>query len=139
MSLRQSAKVRATDPLSRKAYNEEFLRRLYARRPQAKKEYDPLMAKAAARGFIEEAGIEGRIRRKKIRLSPATNRAIILETIVRKERPVLFVKKDWVDLDDATVIGPEAKDLVAGLNARRNDIKPLIPLIGRIDAVNFPG
>jgi hypothetical protein len=124
---------------SRKAYNEEFLRRLYARRPQAKKEYDPLMAKAAARGFIEEAGIEGRIRRKKIRLSPATNRAIILETIVRKERPVLFVKKDWVDVDDATVIGPEAKDLVASLNARRDDIKPLIPLIGRIDAVNFPG
>jgi hypothetical protein len=41
--------------------------------------------------------------------------------------PVLFIKKDWIDSEDLTAIGEEAKELVSDLDARRDTLKPLIP------------
>jgi hypothetical protein len=125
---------------SRKAHNEEFLRRLYARRPQAKRRYEPLVKKAeSAPDTIEEVAFEGAMNRDATGLRAATTRELVLETIVRKERPVLFVKDDWIDIDEVTTIGEEAKELVTVLDAKRSVMQPLMPLIGRIDVVGFPG
>jgi phosphatidylserine/phosphatidylglycerophosphate/cardiolipin synthase-like enzyme len=122
---------------SRKAHNEEFLRRLYARRPDAKARYEPEVAEASSSELLTEAAVEGVI--EEAATPTATDVDIVLESIVRRERPVLFVKQDWIDKVDVTAIGAEAKDLIDGLDAKRRTVQPLMPLIGRIDVVGFPG
>jgi hypothetical protein len=117
---------------SRKAHNEEFVRRLLARRPAAKERYAPPVARETS-DFVEEGAVAG------VEPREEGDTDAVLETIVRKERPVLFIKKDWVDTDDVADIGEEAKELVADLDARCSALKPLIPLIGRIDVVGYPG
>ncbi|WP_192180306.1 phospholipase D-like domain-containing protein [Mesorhizobium amorphae] len=97
----------------------EFLAGLLRRRPQDRAFYEnrlksDLTESAAARSRVE------------------------LETIVSEERPVLFVKKGKIDFEEATIRGREAADLVANLARTRERIEPLMPLIGRIDVVNFP-
>lgn len=62
-----------------------------------------------------------------------------VETIVRRERPVLFVENDWLNKTDVTLEGEEAKELVGALDAHRTIISPLMPLIGRIDVSYLPG
>jgi Trypsin-like peptidase domain/PLD-like domain len=133
------------DQKSRQIHNEEFVRRLHARRPQAKQQYDTLVAQVAAqvvRGApgdavqetaLADAGFEA------IRAPSRSAHEIALETIVFRERPVLFVNDDWLDTVNVTTFGVEAKDLVKSLNAKRAIMQPLMPLIGRIDVMGFPG
>ncbi len=63
----------------------------------------------------------------------------VLETIVNAERPVLFVREGRFDASHLTLIGPEAEELVQGLNTAADRLVPLLPLIGRIDVLHFPG
>jgi hypothetical protein len=121
---------------SRKGHNEEFVRRLYARRPDLKQQYEQLAAEAQG---APEAVLEGAMDRDGTGLAPPTAWDAVLETIVLKERPVLFVSDDWVDTVNVTKIGAEAEDLVKKLDARRDKMQPIMPLIGRIDVVGFPG
>jgi len=122
--------------LARKANNEEFLRRLRARRPAAKPQYEAL---AIEGDEVLEVAIEAIPPGTEAGAPPWSGDEMLLETIVRRERPVLFVKEDWIDVVDVTAFGEEAKDLIADLDARRADLQPLMPLIGRIDVTGFPG
>ena len=120
----------------RRQFNEKFLQRLVARRPQ------------------DRPGIEARIEREARRLEPEAAlemlrpdiapeelqdpRDFALETIVRRERPVLFVRDGKFDTTEVTTLGPEAVDLVDRMKQQGSRLLPLLPLIGRIDVVNFP-
>ncbi len=107
------------------ARNEQFVRRLMRRRPQDKPKYEAMLESARV------PLVEGNV--------PADRRrAIELETIVNAERPVLFVREGRFDPGTAE-IGPEAAELIAGLNAAADTVRPLLLLIGRIDVLNFPG
>lgn len=110
-------------------YNRKFVERLLARRPAMKAKYEKAIADEALKPRImaEGVGIAG---------SPVD---VVNETIVRDERPVLFIKNDWIDTADAAVDGDEAKELVAGLGNSRVLVEPIMPLVGRIDVVGFPG
>jgi hypothetical protein len=126
----------------RAAHNEEFVRRLLQRRPDAKEHHIRISAAAgdASLAAVMEAvaappgGLEGGAERHRREIDH-----MALETIVRRERPVLFVRNDWLDLLNLTTVGPEAEDLVRDLNAQRATLQPLMPLIGRIDVTAFPG
>jgi phosphatidylserine/phosphatidylglycerophosphate/cardiolipin synthase-like enzyme len=120
----------------RTAHNEEFVRRLYARRPEARQRYERMAAKAEA---SPEVMLEGALRRERAGLPRPSLHEVLLETIVRKERPVLFIKDDWLDLVNVTSFGVEAEGLVRDLNAQRAVLQPIMPLIGRIDVTEFPG
>ena len=115
---------RARRDQSRMAHTTEFAKRLFARRPEAKQQFDRVREEMAA-----QAGPT---------LEATFSDEAVLETIVRRERPVLFVKNDWIDRVDVTTIGDEAKDLVDQLDARRAIMQPLMSLIGRIDVAGFP-
>src|SRR4029079_4987205 len=119
---------------SRKAHNEEFVRRLHQRRPELKAQYERTVSEMA--GGLETLGefrVEGAMSREGTGLPPATGMEAVLETIVLKERPVLFVKDDWIDIVNVTTFGDEAKDLVTDLNARGNAMQPIIPSQGTMD------
>jgi hypothetical protein len=125
---------------SRKVHNEEFVARLYARRPDAKRQYESMIQQAtSAPAAIPAVALEGAMRRDEVALPATTTISAVLETIVLKERPVLFVKDDWIDVVNVTTLGVEAEELVRDLNARRDALQPLMPLIGRIDVTGFPG
>lgn len=118
-----NAKQRAE---GRQRRNEEVLAGIQRRNPQYRlpAELDPRTPRS---GFAVESA--GRI----------SNRAFLVETIVRDERPVLFVTKDWVTSEDADLTGPEAQQLFGLLSAHVAVLKPFIPLVGRVNVVNFPG
>ena len=88
---------------------------------------------------VPDVMLEGALRREEAGLPRRSSHEVVLETIVRKERPVLFVKDDWLDLVNVTTFGPEAEDLVRDLNAQRAALQPIMPLIGRMDVSGFPG
>ena len=113
------------DRKDRDRQNAEFVKRLLARRPHAKPDYEKRVDEARAIPRLEGVG------------GPSTT-AIVNETIVRRERPVLFVKDDWLDTVHVTAFGEEARDLISSLDAQRAVMKPIIPLIGRIDVEAFP-
>jgi phosphatidylserine/phosphatidylglycerophosphate/cardiolipin synthase-like enzyme len=124
----------------RRASNIEFVRRLRKRRPDIQSDLAAVEADTqvklatqirAARLVSDEA------------VDPPTYRLadMVAETIVLRERPVLFVKQDWIDPNDTTTFGQEAKDLVASLDQQKAKLQPLMPLIGRIDVThmgNYP-
>jgi phosphatidylserine/phosphatidylglycerophosphate/cardiolipin synthase-like enzyme len=120
---------------ARKAHNADFVRRLLARRPQAKGRVDQLVKESIPASAVATAALESAV--QGISSHPAIE--VALETIVREERPVLFVKNDWIDVADATIIGEEAKTLVADLDAKRSTMQALMPLVGRVDIEGFPG
>lgn len=117
---------------ARAVRNEEFVERLLARRPEARSRYQGLLEAASAVGesALESAESDAAL--------PVAREAI-LETIVRDERPVLFVTNDWLDVVNVTKIGIEAEELVRDLETRRDTLQPLMPLVGRIDVTSFPG
>lgn len=127
---------------ARKRHNREFLEQMTRRR-------DPAPSVARAERKVQ-ADVERRAHGRVEELALARDRArppgadpmpeLVLETIVRQERPVLFVENDWVNLDPAnvTVDGDEAQELIDALTARRQRLNPLIPLVGRIDVQYFP-
>src|ERR1700736_1141786 len=67
---------------SRKGHNEEFVRRLYARRPDLKQQYEQPAAGAQA---APEVVLEGAMDRDGTGLAPPTAWDAVLETIVLKE------------------------------------------------------
>src|SRR6266498_1406749 len=83
---------------SRKEHNEEFLQRLYARRPQAKAQYQKVEHEAAAKA--PPAGVAFEATAARAGAPPMTAIEAVRETIVKKERPVLFVKNDWIDKNE---------------------------------------
>ena len=111
-------------------YNQKFVRRLLARRPTQQERYQKAIeAEALTPRFqVEAAG--------GIADSPVD---VVNETIVKEERPVLFVKNDWIDTVDVSLDGDEAKELVAELSNSRAVVEPIMPLVGRIDVLGFPG
>jgi PLD-like domain/Trypsin-like peptidase domain len=121
---------------SRSAQNEEFLRRLFTRRPEARERYQRLLAEPEA---VPEVMMEASMQREDAGLPRPSAHELVAETIVNEERPVLFVRDDWLDLEHVTAIGVEAEDLIRDLKARRELLMPLMPLIGRIDVTDFPG
>jgi hypothetical protein len=121
---------------ARRRHNEEFVKRLYARRPGARAVHEarePGLVRELAAGAeplgMPEPGLEGGGRRPDL----------ALETIVREERPVLFVQDDWINKTEVTLRGIEAQELVTELDRHRDRFVPLMPLVGRIDVTNFPG
>ena len=51
---------------------------------------------------------------------------------------MLFVQNGKFNTTDVTALGPEATDLVDRMKQQGGTLVPLLPLIGRIDVVNFP-
>jgi hypothetical protein len=118
----------------RRQFNERFLQRLLARRPQDRAEIEQRLQQQAR--VVPEAAADltldptGTIRRDP--------RDIALETIVNRERPVLFVRDGKFDLNEVTTLGPDAVDLVDRMKQQGSRLFSLLPLIGRIDVLNFP-
>src|SRR5688572_23852642 len=99
------------DPAERNAYNRAFVDRLLKRRPDAVDEVRRAQA-AAAQLF-------GTVLESNLGTSAEPALDIVLETIVNRERPVLFIKNDQIATDDLPPLGIEARDLVDGLEAAR--------------------
>lgn len=121
---------------ARQRHNEEFVRLLQQRRPAAKAFADALEGELKAKPAALDEAVK---LLKEERAPEASARRLALETIVKRERPVLLVESDWINKAKALADGEEAKDLIAQVDARRELIEPLMPLVGRVDAVNFPG
>jgi Trypsin-like peptidase domain len=120
----------------RKQFNERFLQRLLARRPQDRPEIEQRLQQEEHRAMPEAVFADRALDpTKQIRLDP---RDLALETIVNRERPVLFVRDGQFDLNEVTAFGPEAVDLVNRIKQQGNRLFSALPLIGRIDVVNFP-
>ena len=126
---------------ARKRHNREFFEQMKKRRdptPSYERAARKVQAETAERGLgrVEELALARDPAQKKEAPVPE----LVLETIVRQERPVLFVESDWINVDPAnvTVDGDEAQELVDALKARKETLSPLIPLVGRIDVQYFP-
>lgn len=121
---------------SRNAQNEEFVERLYSRRPHLRPIYEKIKQEAVSQeAVVESVPAAKDFARAARAMAPVE---MVLETIVRDQRPVLFVKEDWIDTKDVLADGEEALDLIKALDATREVIKPLMPLIGRVDVLGFP-
>lgn len=126
----------------RRQFNERFLRRLLARRPQDRPEIEQRLQQEE-RHVVLEAGFADVADFADLTLDPTGQigrdpRDRALETIVNRERPVLFVRDGKFDLNEVTALGPEAVDLVDRMRQQGSRLFSLLPLIGRIDVVNFP-
>jgi PLD-like domain/Trypsin-like peptidase domain len=127
---------------SRKTHNEEFVQRLLARRPHLRQRYNERVKEIASKQapeIVAEAAVMPPLHAAALGMPPPTVTELVAETIVFEERPVLFVKDDWIDTVNVTKKGVEAEELVADLETRRATIGPMVPLIGRIDVAGFPG
>jgi hypothetical protein len=122
----------------RKRFNERFLQRLLARRPHDRPEIEQRLQQQAR--LVPEAAV---LEAMPVGVGGAVafrdSRDLALETIVNRERPVLFVRDGKFDLTEVTALGPEAVDLVDRMKQQGSHLFSLLPLIGRIDVVNFPG
>ena len=130
------------DQAKRRQFNERFFQRLLARRPANRAQLETTLReeqnKHEQRRVLPEAALEGGLPvdpTGRVRRNP---RELALETIVSRERPVLFVQDGTFNTTDVTALGPEAVDLVDRMKQQGNNLVPLLPLIGRIDVVNFP-
>lgn len=112
-------------------YNQKFVERLLARRPALKEKYQKALETEALTPRVSAEAVGGGIAD-----SPVD---VVNETIVKEERPVLFVNNDWIDIVNVSLDGDEARDLVAELNSAEAIVKPVMSLIGRIDVFGFPG
>ena len=129
----QSRGATVMDAEKRKRFNERFLQRLLARRPQDRPEIHQRLqqTESVLEAMPLDAAAGGGVFRDP--------RDLALETIVNRERPVLFVRDGKFDLTEVTALGPEAVDLVDRMKQQGPHLFSLLPLIGRIDVVNFPG
>lgn len=116
----------------RRVANIEFVRRLRKRRPAD-------LEKIAAIETTTRTALEGHFAGAGIAPSAHDLESKVMETIVRRERPVLFLRDDWLVLDEVTTFGQEAEDLITSLNARKSRLQPVLPLIGRIDVTHMGG
>ena len=126
---------------ARSRHYEEFYQRLLQRRPGAKSAHDELVRKVSGDAKLTaEVAAKGLAARALAAAHEApTVDEIVLETLVRRERPVLFVQDDWINKTEVTADGEEARELIAALDGSREKLSPLMPLIGRIDVANFSG
>ena len=147
------------------SYQKEFYERLIARRPDDRRLLESMLLRQEGGPALESTGfaeapsvtlsqaLENYGARVKAKSSdgPALESTfdappvplmvppdLALETIVLAERPVFFVKEGKVDTQDATILGMEAEELVEKMKDASAILEPLLPLIGRIDVVNFP-
>ena len=92
---------------ARAAHAREFFERLKQRRADAQKIYDDAANEVAVqRGArMAEAGHLARMSEEAVGVDEATVRQMVMETIVLRERPVLFVEKDWVNDKEVTILG----------------------------------
>jgi V8-like Glu-specific endopeptidase len=67
--------------------------------------------------------------------APRADTAVLLEAIIKEERPVLNIADDRITTKGA-FIDAGGKWLVDALDKARKRIEPLIPLVGRIDVSN---
>lgn len=116
------------DRQNRQSHNEEFLQRLLQRRPELRAHYANVLKPQAA---VMEAVAEGAA-------DAMPSREAILETIVREERPVLFIQNGLFNTTDVYAKGPEAVELIGKLKTASTKLVSRLPLIGRIDVANFP-
>lgn len=122
------------DRLAQNERNERFFRRLLKRRPGKRKHYQAMLKPAASvRAAARGRTLEGTPERV------AAHRASILETIVARERPVLFVQDGAFNTTKVATLGFEALELVKLMKSSGGKLLPLLPLIGRFDVKNFPG
>ncbi|MBR1030332.1 trypsin-like peptidase domain-containing protein [Bradyrhizobium liaoningense] len=70
--------------------------------------------------------------------APPLDVPIAIETMVRPGRPVVPIKGDTVVGAPAFIEPPDGEMMVQRLLAAADKIKPVIPLVGRIDVANFP-
>jgi hypothetical protein len=70
--------------------------------------------------------------------TPPLDVPITIETMVRPGRPVVPIKGDTVVGTPAFIEPPDGEMMVQRLLAAADHIKPVIPLVGRIDVANFP-
>lgn len=123
---------------SRQRHNVEFVQGLVRRRPDL--DLSALSAEAAAATPERQLIMTTKALEAATTIAPATvERSLVLETIVKKERPVLFVESDWLNFENVTEIGEEAASLIRQINEKRALFQPLLPLVGRIDVTHFPG
>lgn len=127
------------DQARRRQFSERFVQRLMARRPRERAQIEDELRQPAARLVPESAALADLTLGATGTDFLRDPRDVALETIVKRERPVLFVKEGRFDSDDVTILGPEANDLVQLMREQGERLLPLLPLIGRIDVVNFPG
>ena len=126
---------------ARRRHNEEFFQRFLQRRPQARATHEDLVKRISGDSkLVREMAVAVADARLNFAAPEAPSvQELVLETIVRRERPVLFVQDDWINKSEVTADGEEAKELIAALDQSRDRLFPLMPLIGRIDVSNFPG
>lgn len=131
----------ATDPNSRRRrtdarhqHNREFFERLCQRHPNATASLERVAKELAA--DLAKPLVEGV---PAAEAPVAVSEELALETIVRRERPVLFVQDDWINKVEVTIDGLEAQELIDRVEANQVVLAPRIPLIGRIDVTHFPG
>jgi phosphatidylserine/phosphatidylglycerophosphate/cardiolipin synthase-like enzyme len=105
----------------------EELKQVAAAVETRKRKLPPLITTERLGGGLEDMAESGRHR---------LTRAMALETIVNSERPVLFVRGKDFDTEEVTILGPEATDLVGQMKTNET-LRPLMPLIGRVDVENF--
>jgi len=118
----------------RRKHNEEFIRRLIARRPELAARYEYLLKRRV------EEGVEGMAMESlDTGAPPEPAFEIALETIVNDERPVLFVVDDRLNTTNVTIKGIEAQDLVDKMKTADEWLRNFMPLVGRVDVSNFPG
>ncbi len=127
----------------REAHNARFVQRLLARRKDALDRHaDVLRVKIGREESLGGADpLAGRpvleTLQDPVLVSAATRREV-LETIVNRERPVLFVQNDRFNTTGVTALGAEAEELVGRMRTSAGELVPLLPLVGRFDVTNFP-
>ncbi|WP_027155907.1 trypsin-like peptidase domain-containing protein [Mesorhizobium sp. WSM2561] len=70
--------------------------------------------------------------------APAVDVQVMVETMVRPGRPVLPIKSDRIAREPAFIEPPDGELMVQRLLGAAPMLNPVIPLVGRIDVVNFP-
>lgn len=118
---------------TRKQQNEEFFERLKKRNPRAARE---ALERAKRKTGVTELKPTGTL---EAGFDAGPPMEMVFETLVADERPVLFVENDWINLTEVTIDGHEAQQLIDDLNATRERLQPLMPLVGRIDVTHFFG
>lgn len=112
---------------SQREFNAAFVERFFKRRPDQRAAYEDSLMNATATAQNEATIGTG--------ISPVD---AMLEAIVLEQRPVLYIRKDWIDHENVTLLGAEAVELVDKLAAAEAKLKPLMPLVGRVDVTGYP-
>lgn len=118
--------------LARERHNEEFYQQIQKRRPEAKGELIALRKTISEERVMATSAASSPV-------PPMDVPQLALETLVKRERPVLFIENDWINKSEVTINGIEASDLIELVERRKDRLQPLLPLIGRIDVAHFPG